>query len=220
MPLKNLEGLMMKRQDFPIEKKVWGGEIIFETYYLRYLPPLHPDLGKNGLPMEPELGVSLVKEALDFTLQDINPAEISKDTYPRFWFHDRNYPKAKEEVDKAKIKYDYDSKIPCLTVYEIPLDIERVYIEPKALKGASMGAIRVNKPGSVNVPNRFSEEMLSEYGLEIRNKKVPFQPDKIEAYCPFTWYHHNVPVIDGVFYKNLIIAMNNWTVARKYGVLE
>jgi hypothetical protein len=197
-------------------------------YYQYFLPPLHPSLAKNGLPLEPEIVVPLVKEALGYTIQDLNPTEISDDTCRRFWFRGNSYPKAKKEAEKAKLKYTYDPERPYTMVYNIPMFIGdnrkkliTVCIEPKGLspEGGDEHII-IQGAGFFNVPKKFSEDMLNEYDLRIESLVVTFEPDKMEVISPYGWHHHNVIIRDSILYKNLIIAMNNWAVAKKYEVSE
>jgi len=227
MDRKDLEKLMMKRQDFPIEKNRYDGKRVFETYYPNFLPPLHPDLGNDGLPLEPEIVVPLVKDALGYTLQDLNPKEISDDTYRHFWLRDDDYLKTKKEADMAELKHSYDPERPYTMVYDIPIfvgvnwkDLMNVCIEPRELSpGCGDEHIIIQGPGCFNIPKLFSKEMLNEYNMQVERSDVPFEPEKMEVLCPYSWYHHNVRTRDSILYKNLIISMNNWAVAKKYGLL-
>lgn len=231
----DLKKLMMKRQDFPIEKyrldikNLRPQKIkVFEMNYWNFLPPLHPDLAKNDLPLDPEIAVPLVKEALDYTLLDLNPKEISDDTYQHFWFRDTDYSDTKKEADNAELRYNYDRERQYIMVYDIPLfisdnykDLAKICIEPRELSpGSGDEQIIVQGAGFFNVPKIFSEEMLNEYNLKIQKREVPFEPEKMEVFSPYSWYHHNVRTRDSILYKNLIITMNNWAVARKYGASE
>jgi hypothetical protein len=58
----------------------------------------------------------------------------------------------------------------------------------------------------------FSEEMMKEY--EMKDEGAAFGRRRLR--CPNCWRPHNVGPINRILYKNLIIAIDNEVVKRKY----
>jgi hypothetical protein len=70
------------------------------------------------------------------------------------------------------------------------------------------------RPGSFQIPNdvNLPEELVKEYELKCEGPSV-IGKMVLSHYC---WYSHNVGDLNRIFYKNLVMKIDNAVVRRKY----
>ena len=59
---------------------------------------------------------------------------------------------------------------------------------------------------------KFTPELMKEY--EMKDEGVFLGKRRIA--CPNGWYRHNLEDVNAIFYRNLVIALDNAVVKRRY----
>lgn len=199
--MPEIEELMLKREHFPLELDFGGGP--FDNSY-GLIPPFHPDIVKNGIDLE--LALSVIGEAVENTLLDLpNYERLSDEKIPRDSGGKFNYGEIKK--DETHLSFP---KFP----FTGGLVIEKNKISPHG--GDYSLRIDKDEERSYTIPEGvpMSPKLLEEYQME----KGTTSDGYFTVSGKTGWYRHNVSLDASVFYKNLIIALNNAIVKRKYAV--
>ena len=188
---------MLKREYFPLELVDFGGKP-FQNQPI--IPPFHAHIVKEGIDLD--LALSVIDEAVEGTLEDLKGCTTRLDV-PQMHLN-----------GEGKVNYGH-----------LMRDERRIYFPQFPLtKGLHIQKRRISPFGGdsyVMVDKRpnlksyfvpkdvpMSDELLAEYQMTREGSGKYF---RIE--CPAHWSSHNVDFRD-VFYKNLILALNNAVVRR------
>jgi hypothetical protein len=210
----NTDGLMFRRGHFPAELiEVEGRDgNKFRDFKLIYLPPYHPSMRERGI--DPDLAVSVLDEVLEETVRDLEGVS-------------EEMAEARATIDgmtrdeKGRIQYGQvsDEFAPEKQIKPFPilggLFIGRRVICPCAWgEGRFIEIPHQIKPTTFGIPNDvvLPQGLMEEY--EMEDVGDYFGSRGIRS--PYGWEHHNVSGITRIFYKNLIIAIDNAVVGRKY----
>ena len=220
----NLENLMFKPESFPsiaMPYKTTRGTTAYDFGRVEY-PPYHPSMEKDGIDFK--LAYFVIQSALELTIKDL---EANVDKIPSLKFHLEPYirddgviitkgierDKKTNEIILGEVKLNgYE-----LAIYPFPItDYLQIRKKQVQLSGSAQLSIAPDIaapsfviPKDVTLP----EELIKEYELE---EPEPYFLDQQRVKTPHCWYRHNVPDIDGIFFKNFIIQYDNALVKRKY----
>lgn len=210
--MSNIEDLMFKREDFPVEIR----EVRTQkgTQYVlgdTVTPPYHPSMTQSGIDIG--LALYLAHDALIATVEELRGIQDrvtrARDVVYDF---DRLQPEFGEAVTDGNGK----------TIGQFPI-LGRLHIAPDRINNWGYGQDHnisiypdMTKGGAFTVPGSviFSPELMREY--EMIDGGSYFDGRWIN--CKNTWYRHNVDSkLAQMFYKNLVIALDNAIVRAKYG---
>ncbi|MBI2632498.1 hypothetical protein HYW75_05830 [Candidatus Pacearchaeota archaeon] len=212
----NIEDYLLKREHFPIQtckstdKK---GRTFFVLDDIE-IPPYHPSIADSGLPFElvPDLLCKVVEE----TVSDLEEIK-HKINYAQIIIDDLAKHKVKRRVlfepqiiERDNLGIEIDSIPIADHIY-----VGRKRINPSCYNGDRGITIDSElSPSSFHVPKtvKFSLELMNEYDMQLEY----VDSDKNEIKCSYLWYRHNLDSWDTIFYKNLVIAINNSIVRDKY----
>ena len=202
-----LEDLMLRREQFPLEVVECERRGKKHLDFRRpQIPPYHPKMKTEGIDYErvPEL----LPETIRQTLKDFEEIE-------------RRVPWVQSLLEDRDRKIQLERGEDGLYFVSVPI-AGRFYVDSRTISPAggdggiaifderSTGTIRI--PKSVILP----EELLREYEMELT---TPFTKFNLFL-CPNTWYAHNLTDARAVFYRNLIIALDNDVVRRLHEDLK
>jgi hypothetical protein len=215
---QDVEKLMLKREYFPIRmyeaqhhsdktKRWWTIDSI-------EIPPYHPSMRDTGIPFE--LVPSLLEGALEETLKDMR--EMAKKTGYEHLLDEvefskdgkiRSYHKVNMLEDGTGVIIDH---VPIVDHFSVGRDDINPYY-PGGDQGIIIQNDRVVETFYIPQTVTFSPELMKEYEMEER----PWIGDHRRISCPNGWYRHNLAKQNAIFYRNLVIEIDNAIVGEKYG---
>ena len=195
-----MKRLLFARTDFPVnlDRRI-------------EIPPYHPLMAKNGIDFRSV--PNLLDEAVSGMVADLEEV-VSKRP-------DIRYLLKTVARDERSGKILYDAKIKVdgfgIEVDSVPVVghfwVGRRGINPYNSNGDQGISIDPKIAAkSFNVPEdiKFSIELMNEY--EMKDDGVFLRRRSIE--CPNLWYRHNLGDLTAIFYKNLVIALDNAIVSN------
>ncbi len=210
----NTEKLMWRREHFPLT--FFENTKSFTKFLGPALPPYHPDL-KDGL--NPELVLSVLEQGVSDFARDLR--EICEKIPHHSVLFDAYRLKFNPQTGLVVPNWDVIQERERTVVAPFPNNLGQLCIEPDKISpygGDHYIKIPVNenRKQSIWVGNtdvEIPDELMREYDLTdgmrwLRGKK--------RFTCSYLWEHHNLNPFDRTLYKNLIIAIDNETVRRKY----
>lgn len=207
--MAGLDSLMLQRGHFPLllhevkysGKSSWGlGRV--------ELPPYHPSMVKDGLDFASVPG--LLAETVGGAVKDLE--EIAdKDERARRALDHKVWSPEIASLTSSGIK-----------IIKVPI-VGSIFVGTYGINPSGLGEWRtvsgieirpVETTWSFMVPESvtFSPELMGEY--EMKDEGVVAGRRGIR--CPNLWARHNLYDITAVFYKNLIIALDNQVVRKKH----
>ena len=213
--MTDLDKLLLSREHFPIVLCEVTGDRgnKFWDFNRIEIPPYHPSMVENGINFKsvPELLYEIVeatvkdleeitekKKNIQLVLQDVSIDKISG----RILFE----PQFVEQNDSG-IEIDSVPIVGHLWVGEYEINPYRY--------GGDQGIsiYPEHRASSFSVPEnvKFSPELMKEY--EMTDRGVFFGMRRIE--CPNGWHGHNLNVFNAIFYKNLVIALDNAVIRKR-----
>ena len=189
--MKNLDKLMFRREHFPLDKK----HMIFSTIF----PPYHPSL-VGGL--DPRIVVAVLEEGVSDYIMDLDGIN----------------DKWKESV-KVCPKFEVHEGLEGLVIKPFPTTWGTLFIDSNGMRMSSQYGsdhrmiLDLERKDDIIISGDISEELQKEYELEMMGKTLD---GKNKFFSNHLWKYHNVHPLDRVLYKNIIIALNNEIVRRKY----
>jgi hypothetical protein len=200
--------LMFRREHFPIsldESNGQKGEMFWDFRRIE-IAPYHKSMAENGINFEvvPEL----LGEVVEATVKDLEGIADKMEGYVKMVLQER--------FSKPEIVEQDDSGI----IFESVPVVDRFYVGRKKINPYSYSGdqgISINPEvaaKSFMVPEEvtFTPELMREY--EMTEKDVFLGRKRIA--CPNLWYRHNLGRTNAIFYKNLVIALDNAAVREKY----
>ncbi len=229
---KNLEKLMLKREQFPVLAPVWGGD-----YYVNpQIPPIHGSIVENEINLDLVLplpdgvkegvylgSVLLVNEALENTVLDLK--DVKEKATDRF---DVVLGEESENVSRdseGKIKYGVAARTEAgITIRDVPFVGPLSVYNNKIAFGSGESLSIYKNAGSrqtllCTAEISFPDELMKEYGLKTENiLHIQGHKDykRIDETQPCNWYSHNLTNEEKIFLKNFIIELDNVVVREKY----
>lgn len=211
----HVQNLLFRRDHFPVvltesqgkRGKVWDFKRI-------EIPPYHPSMRKDGIKFTsvPDLLYGVV-EATVRDLEEI--ADRRKDVHALLQrvVKDRGSGRI---LCEARVILQDDSGI---TFVDVPI-VGRLYVGKREINPSGQGrdeGISIHTESSArffNVPEGvvFPEELKREY--KMTGEEVLCGQRRIE--CPNGWYRHNSQLINELFYRNVVMALDNAVVTEKY----
>jgi len=194
-----LEKLMLKREHFPLELLDYNGKPFANR---NIIPPFHNIFVQNGIDLD--LAFSVIDDAVENTKLDLNESTLRTDVPPAEF-------DAIGNVIYGPVKKDNS----CIYFRDFPftdgLCIQKQKISPYG-HDSYIQIIPDSHSTSYQIPKNLplSSELLKEYNMVQKNTNMYLQ-----VTCKIGWMSHNVDFRD-VFYKNLIITLNNAVVKKKY----
>ena len=217
----NLDKLMFTREHFPVllhettgyrEEKFWDfGRI--------EIPPYHPSMAKDRINFK--LVQDLLYEAIEATVKDLEEIadkRIDVQAILRGVVKDEKTGRILFEPQVVKqddlgIKIHY---VPIVSHFYVGKEGINPYDEygDQGISIRSGGAAP-----SFNVPKEviFTPEIMSEYKM---TDVGDYLLGKKEIKCPNLWHRHNLGTINAIFYKNLVVALDNAVIKEKYSVKD
>lgn len=202
-----LDHFLFQREQFPLQlskEETPGGRVFWSLGRIE-IPPYHPSMAEEGLPFEYVPGV--LEEALRNTNLDLE--EIADKINLR---GNLLPPPGEKRIQQE------DSGI---SVSNLPL-IGRVWVGKKGInpynssgdQGISIYPSRAAPTFSVAKEIVFPSELMAEYEM-TETGLFTMKLQRIE--CKHGWYRHNLDELNAIFYRNLVIALDNEVVKKKYG---
>jgi hypothetical protein len=198
--MKQLEYLMMKREQFPPQLQGFNGNLFDNR--LSMIPPFHRSIVEKGIDLE--TAHSVIDEVVKNTLKDYKGYNMI-DNCPEI-------SQSEEGIDLGPVIKDesgvYYPEFPLTS----GLHIQRDMISPHGDDHYIM-LLKDSRDMRYLVPHEFvfSPEIQKEYGMRQQGKNK----HQTIFTCKSGWRGHNIGFRD-VFYKNMIIALNNAAVRAKY----
>ncbi len=166
--------------------------------YSTILPPYHPSLKLDGL--DPRIVVAVLEEGVSDYIMDLDGIN----------------DKWKDSV-KICPKFEVYEEHEGLVIKPFPTTWGTLFIDSKGMRphycGDHQMILDLERKDDIIISGDISEELQKEYELEMIGKTLS---GKNKFLSNHLWVYHNVPPIDRVLYKNIVIALNNETVRRKY----
>ena len=211
-----IQNLMLRREHFPIQVYETTGEKSRKICSIDRveIPPYHPSMTVTGLLFEsvPDLLYGVVES----TVRDLE--EIA-DKRSDVQFVLRDIVKNKKSgkvLFRSQIAEQDDFGI---IIESVPIVdhfyVGRKKINPYDYHGDQGITINLELSHSLFfVPEKvtFTTELMREYEMTDRGLSL----GKRQIECSNGWYRHNLETINAIFYKNLVISLNNEVVKKKY----
>lgn len=206
---------MFTREHFPLVlQQVTGyNEKIFWNFNRIEIPPYHPSMKEDGINFKSVL--ELLYDTVEATVRDLEEIVDKRNDVQVI---------LSDVVKDGKIgMVSFDPQIEQndsgITIHSVPI-VGRFYVgkdrmNPYGYHGDQGISINLESAAPFfKVPERvkFTSELMSEYemtdgGLFLGKRNIK---------CPNGWYRHNLATINAIFYKNLVIALDNRVVTEKY----
>lgn len=214
--MTTLDGLMFTREHFPVVlqeatgykgKRFWGFDRI-------EIPPYHPSMKEDGINFKsvPEL----LYDAVEATVKDLEEIAGKREDVQvilrgvvkdgktgRIVFE----PQVVEQNDLG-ITIDSVPVVGCFYVGKNGINPYGYYKDHGISINPKSAAQSFEVPEGV----KFTPELMGEY--EMTDKGL-FR-GKRRIGCPNGWDRHNLDKINAIFYKNLVVALDNSVVTEKY----
>ncbi|MBI2558250.1 hypothetical protein HYW20_02920 [Candidatus Woesearchaeota archaeon] len=213
--MATLDRLMFTREHFPLDLEAFDfkGKNFWEFIRIE-IPPYHPSMAKEGINFKSV--PNLLYEAVEATVKDLEEIAKRRIDIQKLLENVRKDNKTKKILYEPEVVEEDDSGI---KIGSIPL-IDSVYvgkdnINPYDYMGGQGITIDRNRGAPFfKVPKKvtFTPELMSEY--EMTDRGLLFGKKQIE--CSNGWHRHNLADINAIFYKNLVIALDNAVVREKY----
>ena len=215
-----LERRLFKRDHFPLEIS-YGKYGLFakrDSFYVSStggLPPYHPSMEKDGISLD--VAISVLDESIENTLKDFEMAGEKMPHYKLLADGIRASSASGRSAHGKPVPYDneYGGGVQ-IVPFPIAgrLNIEKDRINPG--HGAQITIHPSIKQTAFLFPREATlpDELMEEY--QMKDKGAVLSHRSIR--CPYGWYSHNVWPELRILYKNLVMAIDNEVVRRKYGV--
>jgi hypothetical protein len=216
---QDLSKLMFKVEHFPIKiekmKNLRGQE--YYGVICPPFPPCHPSLIETDIDID--LAVSLLEDVLEVTALELRKIlDKIDEPYDRFEIR-RTLDKLTYNIKTRKIDFGHTERIENgISIRPFPI-IEGLFIGKNIMNsyGYAWGdhLVSIHKSSySFFIPKNvvFSSELLKEYQLEDEGIFGNYR----WLDSSYGWYSHNLDTIDRLFFRNLIMAIDNETTKRKY----
>ncbi len=214
--MTDLDKFMFRREHFPIVlTETMGGCGKFWDFRRIEIPPYHPSMAQNGINFG--LVPDLLETVLEETVKDLEEiADRRKDVQAILKYVKRD-KKTGKIISNHKIldRTDLDIKFDSVPIVD-HFWVGKKRINPYCSWGGHGIAIHPEHSAKqFIVPEgvEFSPELMIEY--EIEDERAYSSGLKIIE-CPHGWYRHNLGRLDAIFYKNLVIALDNEVVKEEY----
>ena len=212
--MADISQLLFQREHFPIViSEVTGKGGKFWDFGRIEIPPYHPAMLADGIDFKSV--PSFLDEAVEATIKDLE--EIGQKR------------KDIQALLKSVVKNPETGKIayqPAVKTDNLGIEIDSVpvighfyvgrsSINPYGYNGDQGISINPSIAApSFKVPARikFIPELMSEYGM--KDEGIFLKSRRIA--CPNGWYRHNLEDVNAIFYKNIVITLDNAVVRRKY----
>jgi hypothetical protein len=212
--METLDNLLLKREHFPIVMRKTTGLRGNEWYFDRIeIPPHHPSMEENGINYSAV--PDLVYEVVEATVKDLQEIADKRSDIQRVLQR-----VAIDETGRIVFELQYvDQHDGGITVDDVPV-VGRVWVGKKGINpyGAhgdqGIQIYPEHAAPSFMVPKSviFSPELMEEYHMTEGHEF--FESRTIN--CPNGWYRHNLAPLNAIFYKNLVIGLDNAVVREKY----
>ncbi len=196
-----IEDLMLRREQFPVELVDYSGEPFTNPFRI---PPFHPRIVNEGINLA--LALSVIDESIENTKLDFAESNIRDIIESSSYEYDEFTPQYFEGEQRGI----YSPKFPFT---------KELFIAPDRISPVGGdNYVRVDKKSPmasywIPLQEPFSLELMEEYKMsEIRNNKNYSIVEYRKG-----WKSHTVDFRE-VFYKNLIIALDNAVVKEKYNL--
>ena len=211
-----LHDLMFRREHFPIildEVTEYNKGKTYWDFATVVIPPYHPSMREKGINFESV--PNLLYETVGETVNDLEEIADKREDI-KLILHDITRSRTGLILFKPQIIEQGDLGI---MIDSVPI-IDHFYVGKKEINpyrfGGDQGIAIHPELGeeSFSVPERvsFTPELMKEY--EMTECSV-FLGEKL-IQCPNGWYRHNLETINAIFYRNLIIALDNSIVRKSY----
>jgi hypothetical protein len=209
---------MFNREHFPIVLNDYngaGGGKVWSFSRIE-IPPYHPLIKENGIDFRSVPG--LLRGVVEATVKDLEDIADRNGTARRSLQY-LVYLIEGEEAGKVLCKPKIINQDDGITIDGVPI-VNRIYVDSNKINpwnyngdnGISLNLGHAAPSFYVPEGVTFSPELMREY--EMKDYGVILGSRKIE--CPNGWYRHNLGHIDAIFYKNLVMALDNAIVEGKY----
>ncbi len=192
---------MLRREQFPVELFDYLGKSYSNPLMI---PPFHPRIVEEGIDLD--MALSVIDESIENTKLDFAESSIRDVTESSSY----EYDKFASSYFEGKQRGIYSPKFPFT---------KELFIAPDRISPVgSDNYVRVDEKSPLDsyyipIEESFSSELMEEYKMsEIRKNKNYSIVEYRKG-----WKSHNVDFRE-VFYKNLIIALDNAVVKKKYNL--
>ena len=214
--MTSLDNLMFMREHFPLvlqQATGYKGKRFWDFSRIE-IPPYHPSMAEDGINFKsvPEL----LNDAVEATVRDLEEIAGKKEDVQFILRNVVKDAKTGRVVFEPQIVEQNDLGI---TIDSVPI-VGHFYVGRKGMNPYGYSGdqgISINPEiaaPSFKVPQKvtFTPELMMEY--EMTDSGLFLGKRQIE--CPYGWYRHNLETINAIFYKNLVVALDNAVVREKY----
>ncbi len=209
--MTTLDLYLFRREQFPIvlvETKGREGKV-FWSFDRIELPPYHPFLAEQGIDFQKV--PSLLPGVVEATRKDLEEIADRRRDIENLLQREG----ARESAWRTADQNDLGILLELVPIIG-SLYIGKDEINPYGYHADQGIAINPRSAApSFSVPQSvtFSPELMNEYALTQEGGSLE---RKKRIACPYNWYRHNLDNVNAIFYKNLIIALNNEIVRHQY----
>jgi hypothetical protein len=181
---------LLKRQNFSLG---------VEAYIINF-PPYHPSMAKDGIDLKLAASAPVMDQAIAATLEDMG-----------------RFEGIYLEMLKGFCGWKAEKKENGVLVAPLPTSLCQLLIQKDKISPyggdhyISIGS--GNRQEQVIVEGDLSDQVKKEYDL---SQKTKIQGGKMTFTSPNLWGYNNLFSNDIIFYRNLLVALNNAVVKAKY----
>lgn len=214
--MSDLSQLLFTREHFPVVLDRWTRRD--GTQYWDFprieIPPYHPSMAGDGINFRSV--PDLFSEAVEATIRDLEEiADKREDVRAILGEMPKDESSGRRIYNPRIVKQNNNG----ITFESVPV-VEQVWVGRDGINpyGPHNDNQIILHPGygapSFSVPESvvFSPELMREY--EMTDAGVINGRRTIES--PNLWHRHNLRLFDAIFYRNLVVALDNAVVRQKY----
>lgn len=212
----SLDNLMFRREHFPIvlgEATRSDGKRFWDFSRIE-IPPYHPSMAKGGINFKSV--PDLLSVAVEATVKDLEGIAGKIESVQVILRNVVKDGKTGKVLFEPRVVEQNDLGI---TIDSVPI-VGRVYVETQGInpygysgdQGISINPEHAAPSFKVPETVKFSPELMREYEMTVCSLFL----GKRQIECPNGWYRHNLGTISAIFYKNLVVALDNAVVTEKY----
>ena len=214
--MTSLDNLMFTREHFPVvlqKVKIYGGKRFWGFSRIE-VPPYHPSMAEDGINFKSV--PDLLYQAVEATLKDLEEISSKRRDVQVILRDVVKDGKTGRVVLEPQIAHQNDLGI---TIESVPI-VGQIYVGREGMNPYGYNGdqgISINPKNAAlyfAVPQKviFTPELMREY--KMTEQALFLEQRRIE--CPNMWYRHNLEGINAIFYKNLVIILDNAAVREKH----
>lgn len=211
--MADVDKLMFTRKHFPLllfQGTLTSGRKFWSLNEID-IPPYHPSMLDEGI--DYRIASELVGEAIEAMTMDLEQASRETRGWMPFGHELEQLARKDGKIHFSPQTFMREDDV---LIVNLPI-VGTVYVGKKEISPYGTGdGIRI-QPNITNTysvfEKDFTAEIMKEYGLENKTSSVC---GRRRFSSPYGWHRHNLSEINAIFYKNMVIALDNAAVRKKY----